>query len=209
MKRIEKNAEPPQLSEWKRRDKMARRPRWNRVPHQVRMAIHDSLMEEQRYICCYCESRVGSDGSHVEHFRPRSRYPELQLDYSNLHCSCLREQSTGVPSHCGHRKGDWFDASLLISPLQDGCERRFMFTANGEIFPRSDADAAACATIERLGLDLPRLNALRAAAVEALQNLSKVEIEAVLVRGLDGSFPEYFTTIEDVLLQDHPIRGTA
>lgn len=138
-----------------------------------------------------------------------SRYPELQLDYSNLHCSCLREQSAGVPSHCGHRKGDWFDENLLVSPLQEGCEKRFMFTANGEVFPRSNADAAACATIERLGLDLPRLNALRAAAVEALQDLSRGEIEEVLVRGLDGSFPEYFTTIEDVLLRDDATRESA
>lgn len=68
MKRIAKNAEPSQFSEWKRGDKMARRPRWNRVPHPVRMAIHDSLMDEQGYICCYCESRVESDGSHMEHF---------------------------------------------------------------------------------------------------------------------------------------------
>ena len=89
-----------------------------------------------------------------------------------------------------------------MSPLQDGCEKRFMFTANGEIFPRSADDAAARATIERLGLDLPKLNALRAAAVDALRDLSRTEIEAVLVRGMDGSFPEYFTTIEDVLLED-------
>ena len=140
------------------------------------------------------------DDSHVEHFRPLKRYQRLQLDYSNLLCSCLREQSPGEPDHCGHRKGSWFDEDALISPLQEGCETRFQFTANGEIHPRSSSDVAAATTIDRLALDLPKLNALRAAAVGALEDLRESDIERVLVRGQDGSFPEYFTTIKDVLL---------
>lgn len=202
MKQIKKNQVPQQFADWMTIDKMSHRPNWNRVPAQVRRVIHDALIDEQGFVCCYCESRIRRGNSHVEHFRPKKRFPDGQLDYSNLHCSCLREQSPGEPDHCGHRKGDWFDENLLVSPLQDGCEKRFMFTANGEIFPRSGDDEAARATIERLGLDLPKLNALRAAAVDAIRDLSTTEIEAVLVRGLDGSFPEYFTTIEDVLLRD-------
>lgn len=59
---------------------------------------------------------------------------------------------------------------------------------------------AAAATIARLALDLPKLNALRAAAVDALHDLPASDIERVLDRGQDGSFPEFFTTIKDVLL---------
>ena len=140
------------------------------------------------------------DDSHVEHFHPRNRYPGLQLDYQNLLCSCVREQSPGEPDHCGHKKASWFDEQMLISPLQEGCETRFRFTANGEIHPRSSSDVAALTTIEKLALDLPKLNALRAAAVDALHDLSKPEVERVLVRGQDASFPEYYTTIKDVLL---------
>ena len=155
-------------------------------------------MHEQGFICCYCEGRIIVDKSHVEHFRPRNRYPLLQLDYSNLLCSCLWEQSPGTPDHCGHRKGSWFDEDALISPLQEGCETRFQFTANGEIHPRSSSDVAAATTIDRLALDLPKLNALRAAAVDALDDLPVSDIQRVLVGGQDGSFPEYSTTIKDV-----------
>ena len=124
----------------------------------------------------------------------------MQLDYDNLLCSCVREQSPGEPDHCGHRKGSWFDEQLLISPLQENCETTFKFTANGEIHPRSGSDVAAATTIGRLALDLPKLIALRAAAVDALHDLPASDVERVLVRGQDGRFPEFYTTIKDVLL---------
>lgn len=197
MKQIVKNQEPQQFSNWKRQDKMAHRPNWNRVDRANKTVIHDALMNEQGHICCYCESRVTSVNSHVEHFRPRSTYPHLQLDYSNLHCSC--EASSGEPVRCGHKKGSWFDEKLLISPLQQDCGRRFRFNVNGEILPRSPTDSAANETIKRLGLDLPKLNARRAAAMDKLRGLSPTEIRALLVRESTG-FPAYFTTIEALLL---------
>ena len=203
MKQIVKNPEPQQFSAWK----ATRQRNWERVRLDIKAVIHDALMNEQGSICCYCESRVKSDDSHVEHFRPKSKYPRLQLDYSNLHCSCLRNLSQGEPRHCGHRKSDWFDATLLISPLQQNCDKRFMFAANGEIRPRCSNDSAAATTIKRLGLCLPKLNRLRAAAVNALSDLQPAQIEKLLVRGPDGSFLPYYTTIEDVLLP--PARSSA
>ena len=200
MKKITKSVEPPEFTEWKLDDKMDHRPRWNRVDFETRRVIHESLMREQGFICCYCESRITKEDSHVEHFCPRDLCRDLQLDYSNLLCSCVRKQSPGEPDHCGHHKGSWFDKDALISPLQEGCETRFRFTANGEIRPRSSSDVAAVTTIEKLALDLPKLNALRAAAVDALRDLPAPDVERVLVRGQDDRFLEYFATIKDVLL---------
>ena len=199
MKRIEKRVEPKKFSNWKQQDKMAHRPRWNRVPSAIRGSIHESLMREQGFICCYCESRIAMDDSHIEHFRPKIKFPNLQLDYENLHCSCQQDPSRGEPRHCGHRKGSWFDEKLLISPLQADCENRFIFTANGDVFPRSNDDAAAKTTIKRLGLDLPKLRALRAAAIDALYTVSSEEIERLLERRIDGRLLDFYTTIAQVL----------
>ena len=134
MKQIVKDDEPRDFAQWKAGDKMAHRPNWNRVPAPVRQSIHASLMREQGFICCYCESSLSGDDSHIEHFRPRERSPELQLDYQNLHCSCQREGAKGEPRHCGHLKGSWFDEELLISPLEEGCERRFRYTGETAIY---------------------------------------------------------------------------
>ena len=199
MKQIVKVAEPEGFSRWKRGDRMAHRPNWNRVPAGTREEIHESLMREQGFICCYCEASIVKADSHIEHFRPIRDFSQLQLDYLNLHCSCQRDQSPGEPRHCGHRKGSWFDADLLVSPLDADCEVRFEFTANGDVFPRDD-DPAAEKTIQRLGLDLPKLNALRRAAVEALIDLPEPDIQQLLARGTDGRFQQFHTTIRQVLL---------
>ena len=200
MKRIEKRAEPRQFSIWKQQDKMAHRPQWNRVPASISESVHESLMREQGFICCYCESRIAMGDSHIEHFRPKIKFPHLQLDYENLHCSCQRDLSRGEPRHCGYRKGSWFDEKLLLSPLEADCENRFIFTANGDVFPRSNDDAAAKTTIERLGLDLPKLRALRAAAADALHTASNEVIERLLERRVDGRLLDFHTTIAQVLL---------
>ena len=199
MKRITKGAEPREFTEWKSDDKMAHRPNWNRLSAPLKAVIHESLMNEQGFICCYCESHIVVDDSHVEHFRPKE-CRDLQLEYRNLLCSCLRERSSGEPVHCGHRKGSWFDEEALISPLQQDCELRFRFTCIGEIRPRSSSDVAAATTIENLALDLPKLNALRAAALDELGDLPSPDIHRLLARDADGRFPAYFTTIKDLLL---------
>ena len=135
-----------------------------------------------------------------QHFRPKRKFPELQLDYTNLHCSCQREPSVGEPRHCGYAKGSWFNAELLVSPLAPDCEDRFRFTASGEILPRRDDDAGAKETIRRLRLDLPKLRALRAAAVNVLYNLATTEIRQLLARDTEGRFLDFHSTIEQVLL---------
>ena len=155
-------------------------------------------MREQGFICCYCESLVTTIDSHVEHFRPKEGFTDLQLDYGNLHCSCQQDPAPGEPRHCGHRKGSWFDEELLVSPLDPNCEERFTYTANGDIFPRPN-DRAAQTTIDRLGLNLPKLNALRAAAVDALSDLCVADIKLLLRRGTDERFLDYYTTIRQVL----------
>ena len=200
MKRIAKRAEPKKFSIWKQQDSMAHRPQWNRVPASISKSVHKSLMGEQGFICCYCESRIAMGDSHIEHFRPKSKFPDRQLDYENLHCSCQRDLSRGEPRHCGHRKGSWFDEKLLLSPLEADCENRFRFTANGDVSPRSNNDAAAKTTIERLGLDLPKLRALRAAAIDALHTEPNEVIERLLERRVDGRLLDFHTTIAQVLL---------
>lgn len=199
MKRIVKDPEPEVFSEWKANDRMAHQPNWNRVRSLLKQQLHEALMQEQGFLCCYCEVSVTADDSHIEHFRPKKKCPALQLDYDNLLCSCQRELSAGEPRHCGHQKRNWFNESLLVSPLAPDCETRFRFTANGDIFPRQDNDTGAKETIRRLSLNIDKLRALRAAAVDGLYNVSQADIRQLLKKGGDGKFLAFHTTIKQVL----------
>lgn len=199
MKRIIKGSQPREFTQWKLSDPMKHRPNWNRVPKYVKQTIHQSLLQEQGFLCCYCENSVNHEESHIEHFRPRISNREFQLDYDNLLVSCQRELSKGVPRHCGHSKGSWFDGDLLISPLAVDCENRFFFTANGDVFARRPDDEGAETTIRKLCLNIRKLRSLRAAAVSQLYNELPEDIELLLVKGSDGKFLAFHTTIRQVL----------
>jgi uncharacterized protein (TIGR02646 family) len=144
-------------------------PKWKRLPSNIKQELHKVLIAEQGEICCYCGGRVSSQNSHIEHFRPKrkGKYPKLQLEYTNLLCSCQRELQKEEPKHCGNAKKSWFDENLTISPLELECECRFEYLENGQIRPASRDDEGALKTIKHLALDIDKLRELRKPAIEA------------------------------------------
>ena len=167
MKYIEKNQEPIEFSDWKALANDDWQPSYDAdLSGDTKKCVKDALMEEQGYICCYCERRLTDDDSHIEHFKPQSDPLVDTLDYANMLCSCQNRLQKGDPCHCGNLKGDWYDDLLLISPLDPDCESQFTFTGDGNIQPVSTADPAGAETIDRLGLNIPKLKALRASAIE-------------------------------------------
>jgi uncharacterized protein (TIGR02646 family) len=177
VKYIEKGEEPEEFTRWKATQVPA--PVWDSFSGSsgIKQRLHQALMAEQGYICCYCGTRIsGQRDSHIEHFRPRYRYPGEAFKYSNLLASCEGGTNQAVKpgeQHCGHRKDQWYDCALTVSPLDPACERRFRYTLAGEIRPveEPDRDRAAQTTIERLGLNSPHLLGARKAALSHLSRL--------------------------------------
>ncbi|NES72988.1 MAG: TIGR02646 family protein, partial [Okeania sp. SIO2D1] len=88
-----------------------------------------------------------------------------------------REREKKEPPHCGVKKADWYDEKLMVSPLENHCSDFFIYTGSGEILPTNvlERKKAAETTIDKLGLDIDKLNAMRREAIdgilEALENL--------------------------------------
>lgn len=62
-------------------------------------------------LCCYCESPVGVvDYPHIEHRKPKRRFPKYTYRWSNLHLACQK---------CNTAKGDKFDTN---QPILDAVE---------------------------------------------------------------------------------------
>ncbi|ESQ15163.1 MAG TPA: TIGR02646 family protein [Chromatiaceae bacterium] len=162
MKYIQKRQEPQAFADWKAQENNNWQPTYKALSGPPKAALKQALMAEQGEICCYCERRLTWDDSHIEHFRPQHDDLVDPLDYGNLLCSCQNRIQKGEPRHCGNLKDKWFDDALLISPLDPACQARFRFSGDGEIKPLTDTDAVAETTIAKLGLDIPKLNALRA-----------------------------------------------
>ena len=91
---------------------------WDELDGGDRRRIRDALAGDFSSICAYCEQlcqptrpRLRTEGGEespwpyeetIDHFRPRSRFPELWLDWLNLVYACYR---------CNQSKGDSWPAT--------------------------------------------------------------------------------------------------
>jgi len=206
MKHITKNHEPESFTNWKNLKNDDWQPTYSNLQNPEKEKVFESLLDEQGYICCYCERELKNQNYHIEHFKPKdkNKFPELQLDYDNFLCSCQRNTKHRVRLHCGNSKDNWFDDRLLVSPLDSNCEAKFIYTADGHIKPSDSNDSSAVTTIEKLKLDIDKLVNLRNKAIEPFidENLNDEDlrnfVNGYLVEKKDnsGKYNEFFTTIK-------------
>ena len=134
-----KGDEPPELRDWKAAQRRnALEPEYRNLQQPERGATEKSLFAEQTGQCVYCGREISLNRNqhyHIEHFRPRSKrkYPELQLDYTNLFLSCGPDGDRGAGHTCGHHKGDRFEEDCHIPPVPEVCAERFRFRSLGQI----------------------------------------------------------------------------
>ena len=172
MKYIKKNQPPQDFIKWKKLATENWQPSWSNFQQPEKTSVHNSLLKEQGYICCYCGKRIDRVDSHIEHLKPRNQYADLTLDYTNLIASCQGESENTplIPVHCGHKKGEWYEETLMISPLDKNCADFFRYTDDGQILPTKDLtkQAAANETINRLALNINKLKKMREQALEGI-----------------------------------------
>ncbi len=204
MKYIEKGSEPQELTYWKSLASDDWQPEYRSMGSQLKTKVKTALMQEQGYLCCYCERRLTDEDSHIEHFNPQTNDEVDPLDYSNMLCSCQNRLKKGEPHHCGNLKGKCFDAELLISPLDPDCENRFLYMADGKIKPLERGDRAADTTITKFGLNIPKLNDLRRKAIEPFidEVLSDEDLEIFVTAYLQpeshGVLGEFYMTVKSL-----------
>lgn len=190
MKYIHKQNEPLELIEYKTTPGVSFEG-WHK---EVRDPVKKSLVEEQGFICCYCQSKIDiSERTIVEHLLPKERkeFSCFQLYYTNLLASCDggqgmraerdergRKLNKRFPSNCDDNKGN---NTIPISPLDPTCEEYFLYGEDGSIFPRSgeknsDEYQKAEITIRVLNLDNHVLRAFRKAEFEGLMDYTIAEL---------------------------------
>lgn len=209
MKHINKqNQEPTSLSNWKDNDKMykRRKAKWSRFSKKDKDLFKQDLIQEQGYICCYCEQKIELNDSHLEHILPQSldTYSDLLFDYWNLLASCRLQWTKTTPEHCGKSKDNWYDEDLFISPLDPNCEDQFIYIEDGTIEGKT---TQATKTIEILKLDIDNLEEMRRSAIAPFiydefteEEITIAEAKELakdyLKRNSDGSYNEFYTTIK-------------
>lgn len=161
MKYVAKGRSPERFEAWKALANAQWTPTYADLRHPQKAIVHEALLNEQCWVCCYCGREITQQDSHIEHFRPQETAPGLALVFDNLFASCIREMEPGAPLHCGHGKGSEFDEANHISPLDAGCEGRFLYSLDGAILPAATDDESARYMSDLLRLDLAFLRSRR------------------------------------------------
>lgn len=193
MHKINKREPPRHFAIWKRRfeTENGREPVYDDlIGTEEYIRLKQDLVEEQGYICCYCEKRIGLPGApdcDIEHFMPRhpdkkSMTPEqyaacrkAQLDYDNMLASC-RGEALYILDHCNHRKENWFDFDVCISPASPAVESLFGFRMSGKMIGR-DTRSGADEMIKQLNLNAFILCEQRKAAYDVVLEMDFDEPE--------------------------------
>lgn len=132
-------------------------------------ALRQTLVAEQRGLCCYCQSRIRAtpEGMKIEHWQCQADHPGRQLDFGNLLGACLgghgrpeREQ------HCDTRKGNNALCFSVCDPAHP-IERQIRFLGDGTTKADDAIIDEALNTV--LNLNLPRLVSNRKAVLAAFQ----------------------------------------
>lgn len=206
MKQIIKNNEPQEVIDWKALANTLWQPSFGELSGNEKRALRRSLLIEQGQICCYCNQDISNDDFHIEHFRPQESFRVLELEYDNLHASCIKNRKPGTPSHCGDAKANWFDCSATLSPLNNH-ELSFSYHANGHV---EAAVPNAEQMIQHLNLNDESLKAKRNAEIsgfldeETIVSASEDEL-ITLYRGIsqrvNGRFQPFIVAIQQQIKQ--------
>lgn len=94
--------------------------------------IKESLRSEAKNKCMYCESKVSHVSyEHIEHIKPKAKYPELTFEWQNLGLAC---------PVCNMNKSDEYDPSLrFLNPFEDK-PSDYLFATGPYVFGKPGKD---------------------------------------------------------------------
>lgn len=132
---------------------------WRELTASDKEEIWRELNTMQGERCAYCEGTLSKE-KHIEHFRQRSRCPQLTFTWDNLFGSCNRSDS------CGKHKDEcqYLAVDLIKADIEDP-ERFLVFEVTGTVQTRANLSAVdrrkAEETIRILNLNAAALRQIR------------------------------------------------
>lgn len=183
--------------------------------------LREQLAKEQGFICAYCMQRIDpkKNNTKIEHFRSQTKYPEEQLDYSNLllccdggdrqnKAQCKRRFST---LHCDSHKGN--DDIKYNPAMYTHIEATIQYKRDGTIYSNdTEWNTDLCKV---LNLNIDKLKNNRKSVIQGVEQFlakkagtrTKTEIQTLIEkwesRNSSGQLKEY-CGVSIYFLKKHP-----
>lgn len=151
MRNITKQAEPAELTRWKRKNPGKS---YADLSAKERQIVRMACLKEQHYLCAFCCRPVKLEQGRNAHLRSQFKFPVEALNWSNIVASC------DTADTC-----DTFQkrAELPLTPLMKECETELRFYQSGKV---EGLTPRAKKTIAALNLNCPSLRQRRARAIK-------------------------------------------
>lgn len=111
---------------------------YNNMPKDVYIAVLNSLMQEQGYLCAYCMCRIPQERKtppvSIEHIEPQSSSSiDQTLNYYNMLAVCNGNRGCGSKKNmtCDAKRGN---TKLTINPLISSTLSSIRYKSNGVIY---------------------------------------------------------------------------
>lgn len=161
------------------------------IRFELKKYIADNEQNKRgNHFCVYCERKieVDSNDGHIEHIRPRDKFPQYFQDYKNLAVSCNSNNS------CGNKKAGKYD-SKFINPVEENPEEFLTYDEfTGKIIPKDDNKKERVKyTIDEV-LNLNEYNLCQARKIVLLQ-LNKA-LENGYFEAIADNYDGFYTLIE-------------
>ena len=138
MLKISKVAEPDFLKAYKRKYNPKNWDDYNE--DRIKFELKTFIAENEQNIndvtlCVYCEREIDikKNKGHIEHIKPKEKFPQFFQEYENLSISC---DSHGT---CGHAKQNKYD-NRFINPVEDNPKEFLAYDdLTGEIIAKDNS----------------------------------------------------------------------
>lgn len=113
---------------------------WSNFGH--RAGTRASCVAEQYSLCAYAEVVLDEAdlGMHLDHVRPKSKFPYDTFSHSNLLLSAIGDiRARGLTAQDvfgGHARGNRYHPAWFIHPLKPDSRRFFHYASDGRVEPR-------------------------------------------------------------------------
>jgi uncharacterized protein (TIGR02646 family) len=165
--------------------------------------VKTALIEMFNGKCAFCESHIiHINYGDIEHFRPKSKFPEFCFEWDNLLLSC---------SICNGKsnKGNKFplesEGGFIVNPVEENPNDffRFEFDENTKLFLLFPKDERAKTTIDTIGLNREKLANIRTKElISIVELISKIEITEMILDKLSECFSDknqYYAFIKAII----------
>lgn len=138
--------EPKEYSNFIRKEQPAN---WEQTA-PIRQSLREHMLAEQNMLCAYTEIRLQSD-SHIDHFKRKHLFQELELTYTNLFVA-YKHSNYGAEYKDVHLVKDQYDN--MYHPYFDNLDGMFSYDpVTGKIFAIDNTDKKAEFTISAFNLN--------------------------------------------------------